>query len=160
MSKITNRTENILVQNLAGETMIYDLLINKAYVLNETLAFVWKSCDGTKSVEDIRANAAAKFGNEVPKEFVYLSLKQLDEHNLLKNIAPTLDLTTMSRRSLVRKVGLATAIALPMISSLVAPEAANAASTGACIPFDDPCTPTDTCCTIGIPVFCVGICSA
>lgn len=41
------------MQELDGETLVYDLKTHTACHLNETSAAVWRLCDGTRSVADI-----------------------------------------------------------------------------------------------------------
>ena len=41
-----SRKANILTQEIGNEILIYDLSINKAFSLNETLVLIWQSCDG------------------------------------------------------------------------------------------------------------------
>ncbi len=48
------RKENLVVQELDGEVLIYDLNTNKAFCLNEASALVWQACDGNKDVSEIR----------------------------------------------------------------------------------------------------------
>jgi hypothetical protein len=41
-----SRQNNIVTQEVESELLIYDLVENKAFCLNETSAFVWQNCDG------------------------------------------------------------------------------------------------------------------
>lgn len=45
------RHSNIVVRELEDELLIYDLLIHKAYCLNQTSAMVYRLCDGKSSVQ-------------------------------------------------------------------------------------------------------------
>ena len=47
------RTESLIVKEVDGETLVYDLTTDKAHCLNETAARVWKNCDGRKNVSEI-----------------------------------------------------------------------------------------------------------
>ena len=123
------RKKELVVQDLKSEILIYDLLNNKAYCLNETAALVWGFCDGEKSVTAIRQSMAKRLKQPVPEELVLLALDQLKKENLIeKSYEETLNLKGLSRRTAIRRAGLASVIALPLISSLVAPLAANAQS--------------------------------
>lgn len=114
------RSENLVVQSLPGETLVYDLTAHKAHCLNETSTFVWDSCTGELSIDQIKKNFEVRFGQPIGDEFVALALAQLHERDLL-------DVTTRQiwqihdRRSVIKKIGLASAVAIPVISSLVAP---------------------------------------
>ena len=47
------RQNGLVVQEMPDEVLVYDLDSNKAHCLNQSAAFVWRSCDGDKSVMDI-----------------------------------------------------------------------------------------------------------
>ncbi len=53
MNKPKTRNENIVLSEFANEVLIYDLIINKAYCLNETSTMIWQLCDGTRSIAEI-----------------------------------------------------------------------------------------------------------
>jgi hypothetical protein len=127
------RKENLVVQELDGEVLIYDLDKNKAFCLNEASALVWQACDGNKDVSEIRNSLGKQLNSPVNDDFVWLALDQLKKENLIENkdeIAA--DFNGMSRRSVIKKVGLAVVVALPLVTSLVAPTAAAAQSLVAC----------------------------
>jgi hypothetical protein len=125
--KHTARKEGLVIQEMPDEVLVFDLETNKAHCLNETAAFVWKACDGKNSVADITKLFGNQSGTPVPEDLVWLALDQLKEKNLIENTAEiVVDYNGMSRREVIRKVGLASVVALPIISSLVAPTAASA----------------------------------
>lgn len=103
--------------------LIYDLEINKAYVLNETSAIVFNACDGKITF----ANLNEKYN--LTDDLIFFALEQFHKTNLLKKDSHfTSPFIGMSRREVIKKVGLSTMIALPMISSVIAPSAAMAQS--------------------------------
>jgi hypothetical protein len=125
------RANEIILQELDKELLIYDLESNKAYCLNETLALVWQMCDGNKSVSEISQLITKKLKSTVGEDFVWLAIEQLKKENLLENSTEiVVDFNGLSRREMIRKVGLASMIALPVIASLVAPTSAMAQSAG------------------------------
>jgi len=116
------REENLVVQELDGEVLIYDLNANKAFCLNKSSALIWQACDGKKDVSEIRDLLGKLFNSSVNDDFVWLALDQLKKENLIENKDEiVVDYNGMSRREVIRKVGLASVVALPLISSLVAP---------------------------------------
>jgi hypothetical protein len=142
-----SRQENLVVQELAGEILIYDLKNDKAFCLNETSALVWQECDGNKSIEEIGHSVSQKLNLPVNKDLVWLALDQLKKENLLENAEATLSgFYNLSRREAIKKTGLTSMVALPAISSIVAPAAISAQS-GACIPGGTAgdCTVTPCC---------------
>ena len=131
----TARKDSLIVKELADETLVYDTQRDKAHCLNSTAALVWKNCDGKRTVGQLRELMEKNVGAPVPEEMVWLALDQLEAFKLLED-APTkpLELSGMSRRNLVKRIGFA-AIAIPVIISISAPPASAQASLlppGAC----------------------------
>lgn len=128
------RTENIIVQELDGELLVYDLERGKAICLNPTAAAIWQTCDGAKDVDAICREAGLLLGQPVPSEMVWLALRDLKRENMLDfEDGQDSPLAGLSRREAVKRVGLASMLALPMIASLAAPAAAQSQSAlGAC----------------------------
>lgn len=123
------RHENIVVKDLENEVLIYDLDKHKAYTLNETSAIVWNLCDGKTSVAQMAKQLSEKLKTPVGEEVVWLALDSFKKDNLLadsENIE--IEYNGLSRRQVIRQVGLASMIALPVVSSLIAPSAAHATS--------------------------------
>lgn len=140
--KLNTRKDNILVQDLDKETLVYDLNQNKAYSLSETSALVWRELDGTKSADEISRAVSKKIGQDFSEDMVWLAVSQLKTENLLANpeeVATPFD--GLSRREAVKRVGFASMVALPFISSLIAPSGAHAASaqvpTCGCFPVEN-----------------------
>jgi hypothetical protein len=127
--KPLSRKDNLVVQELNGEVLIYDLRTNKALCLNETSSIIWAACDGTRDMSAIRDYAAAKMNSPVNDDLVWLALDQFKKEKLIKDApeAPR-HFAGMSRREVVKTIGLTAAIALPLVAGLVAPPAANATS--------------------------------
>lgn len=134
--KFEARKENIAMQESGDETMIYDLSIDKAYLLNETSAFIWQMCDGNRDLAEISCELAEKTNQQVNEDVVKLAIEQLKTNNLLSDAENIKDFfTKTSRRKVIKQIGLGAMIALPVIFSLTSPTAAHAASlTAACQP--------------------------
>jgi hypothetical protein len=117
------RAENIIVQELGKETLIYDLRRNQAFSLNETSTMVYQACDGRTTFEEFNLK------NKFPREMIFLALDELGKKDLLDETHSYYSpLSGMNRRAAVRKVGLASMVALPVITSIVAPTAAMSQS--------------------------------
>ncbi len=133
-NKPVRRKEDIIVQELNGEILIYDLKANKAVCLNEVSSLVWDACDGNQSVSEISQAIGKKLNSPANEDIVWLALDQLKKEKLIANGAEVVSkFDGMSRREVIRKVGLGTMIALPLVSSLVAPTAASAQSGTTCL---------------------------
>lgn len=125
------RKNDLVVQEIPDEVLVYDLSSNKAHCLNQSAALVWKSCDGNNSISDIAQLVGSQSGGSINDDFVWLAIDQLSENNLLEQEI-TSALNGQSRRDVIKKIGLSTMIAIPVIASLVAPQSAMAAQSCAC----------------------------
>ena len=116
------RHENLVVQELNNEVLIYDLKRDKAFCLNETAAIVWQACDGTHTLGYI----GERLGSE---DIAWLALTDLKRKGLIEYTAATpRKFEGMSRREIITKISIGSIMALPMIASLYAPAAAQAGS--------------------------------
>jgi Coenzyme PQQ synthesis protein D (PqqD) len=138
------RREDIVVQELPDETLVYDLKRHKALCLNRAAGLVWKCCDGRTSVAEMAVLLERELQTPVAHEVVCFALERLDRARLLRErlILPS-GVARLSRRELVQ-MGLAAAIAVPVILSVVAPRAAQAAT---CIALGKPCASNSQCCS-------------
>jgi hypothetical protein len=125
------RKEGLVIQEMPEEVLVYDLDTNKAHCLNQTAAFVWKSCDGRNSVADITKLVGADSGTAVPEDLVWLAIDQLGEKNLLAHNLKA-DFNGSTRREVIKKIGLAAVIGIPLVASLTAPTSVSASNSCLC----------------------------
>ncbi len=141
-----SRKDNIVVQKFSDETLIYDLNVNKAFCLNETLRQIWELCDGKADIDEITLNLSRGLNKPVDQNLVWLAIDQLKKANLIsydnrmKN-----PIEGLNRRAIIKKVGFTSLIALPMLSSIVAPEAIMAQSV--CTQNTNTCSLDSECCS-------------
>ena len=126
------RKSGLVVQEVPDEILVYDLESNKAHCLNQSAAIVWKSCDGNNSVSEIARLVEEQAGGKVTEDFVWLAIDQLSENNLLEKEV-SVSFSGQSRREAIKRIGMATMIAVPIIASLVAPQSALAAASCSCV---------------------------
>lgn len=126
------RKQGLVVQEMPEEVLIYDLDTNKAHCLNDTAAFVWKSCDGKNSVADIAKMFASDKGKPIPEDLVWFAIEQLNDKKLLSSEIAT-NFKGQNRREVIKKIGLASMIALPIVASLAAPTSVLATASCACV---------------------------
>lgn len=121
--------DNIMTQDYADETLIYNLKTNKMFHLNETSSLIWQFCDGRSSIDQISRKVSQKLNSYTSHEIVWLALQQLHQNGLLAhNFGLEANLKRVSRRDMIIKAGLATMVAFPLITSVIAPSAVSAAS--------------------------------
>ena len=145
------RIEGLVIQELPDEVLVYDRERDKAHCLNQTAALVWKYCDGKTTIPTIAKRLQRDLkADRVDEKVVWYALEQLSKDHLLEeNIVPPALLGGMTRRQMVRVLGLAAVVAVPLVTSIVAPTPAQAAT---CLPSGAACTGSAQCCS--------GICNA
>lgn len=146
------RRQNLIVRQVAGETLVYDESCHKAHCLNNAASLVWECCDGRTSPAAAARRLQERVDAAMDERAVSLAVRQLEKAHLLEAGPVAREGTTrLSRREVARKLGIA-ALALPLVSSILAPTAAQAAT---CVPCGQSCNIiTDTCCA---PCICTGV---
>lgn len=145
------RMNDLVVQELATEVLVYDSKNDKAFCLNDTLKIVFQACDGKTSFAELRA----KHG--LTDDLIFLALDELRGANLLdEGHVYNSPWAGLSRRDVLAKIGVASMFALPAILSTTVPTPAQAASL---LPLLASCSDNAQCesnfCTQGPPRCCV-----
>lgn len=139
------RSNGLVIKKLADEVLVYDLDTHKAHCLNRAAALVWSYCDGRKTVAEITRLMEAQAEGPFTEDVVWLALNQLERFSLLEERLEWPGRpSVLSRRELARRLGVATALALPFIASIKAPAAIQAATCGA---IGTACTTNARCCS-------------
>jgi hypothetical protein len=121
------RTRNLVVREVSDELLIYDLDNDKAHCLNKSAALVWKNCNGTVTIPDLAQLLASELQSPIDEDFIWLALDQLQKFHLLEQeVARPAGVHALSRRQLMKGLGVAAVVALPLVISLVAPTALQA----------------------------------
>ena len=112
-----SRTDNVVVQETNEEVLVYDLDSNEAVCLNETSAIVWKLCDGKRTTSEIAEEVRRQLKKPVTAELIWVAIDQLKREKLLSNgeVLET-GFNGLTRREIVRKAGIASMVALPIVS--------------------------------------------
>jgi len=136
------RKERLLVEELDDELLIYDLDRHKAHCLNLTAALIWIRCDGKTSAREMARSLERELDTFVEEEIVWQGIKQLEKARLLINSNHRTE--SASRRDVIRKAGAVATVALPFITSIVAPRSVEA---GSCVALGDiGCNTNRPCC--------------
>ena len=144
-SKPLARRAGLVVREIPGEVLAYDLDRDKAFCLNRTAALVWKHCDGDASPADLSRILEREIGGTIDDKVVWCALDQLGRHQLLERSIPTpASLSGMTRRQQLRALAKVAAVAAPLVTAVVAPRAAEAAS---CKRSGMPCSSGVQCCS-------------
>jgi len=117
------RSDQLLVQRTGDDTLIYDERTHRAHSLDARAARVWALCDGARTEREI---AQAYGEGAVGEAVVGWTLGELEKSALLEDDGGAEARAALSRRALMRTVGLA---AIPVIMAITAPRARAAVST-------------------------------
>ena len=131
-----------LTRKFGDEILVYDRERNVGHCLNSTAAAAWKLCDGKHSASELAKIMTRELSTQVNEPVVLLALEELSQARLL--VEQERPARRTSRRDAIRTIGIASAIALPIVTSLVAPTPARAAS---CLANGQPCVSNAQCCT-------------
>jgi hypothetical protein len=145
------RSENLIVEELGEELLVYDMGADRGHCLSPTAARVWRHCDGHTSVEGLSARL------DLDADAVDRALEELAACKLLE---PTPELAVVAangdgatRRELATKAVKAGAVAAaaPLIVSVAAPTPAQAQTLAFCrslniTPGCGLCQQGDCCC--------------
>lgn len=138
------RKQGLLVRELNDEVLVYDLNRDKAHCLNESAALVWGQCDGRTQISEITQTIQSTSGAALDVDTVRLAIEQLRRAHLIDGASlGDASPPRLSRRELIKKVGIAAALALPLVTTIVAPSAFGAAS---CLATGAICTSNSQCC--------------
>ena len=116
---------HISIQQIGRETLVYDELRHKAFCLNESSSLIWRLADGEHTVAQMKEAASSELKMEVSEEFVCFALEQLQRDGLIESPSIAAG-PAVSRRAVLRTLGVSGALLLPMIAAVMAPPAAQA----------------------------------
>jgi len=132
------RQDELVVEELPDETLVYDLKRHKARCLNRTAALVWQHCDGQTTVPELAALLEEQLATPTDEAVVWMALDRLGRAHLLSEpVTLPAPRAQYSRREVLRTLRRAAGISLvlPVVASIFAPRAAAQAScvtTAAC----------------------------
>jgi len=131
--KPKTRSTQLLLEELPDELVIYDVERNQAHCLNGTAMRVWALCDGEHTVSEIAGALNMDLDTEGTETLVWCALDQFTENHLLESVedppADSGSRESLARRQVLLRLGLVVGL-LPLVESIVSPEAALAQSGG------------------------------
>jgi Coenzyme PQQ synthesis protein D (PqqD) len=134
-----------MTRELQDELLLYDARTHRGHCLNKSASLIWLACDGTATVSEIVARFAEDAESGINEPMVLFALKKLDAAGLLRNpgtLSPKI--LPATRREILRKLGSAAVIAVPVIVTMLVPTPARAAS---CSPLLHTCSSNAQCCS-------------
>ena len=136
LSNVPERRDDLIVQKVGDEVIVYDRVSHRAHSLNRTAALVFEKLDGKNDLAGVARHLGKSLGRSSQKELVASAVNELAAADLLRPGA------ALPRRTVLRGM---TAALVPVVMSIAVPTAAAAMS---CIENGSPCLyGVDTCCT-------------
>ena len=136
-----SRRRSLLIRELGTETLVYDMKSHRASCLNREAASVFRACNGHRTIAEIALNVGEALGREVDEHYIGLAISRLSQSGLVDTASIP---ESPRRRELLRRVAATAAVALPTITSVLAPAPAEAQS---CVLMGLPCTMDSECCS-------------
>jgi Coenzyme PQQ synthesis protein D (PqqD) len=123
------RVEGLQFERVADEILAVKPTTLESHALNQSAAAVFDLCDGKASKSEMAAEIQRRTGLPADEEIVELALAELVDAGLVVVDDPEPP-STISRRSLVRRLSLSAAavMMLPVVETILLPPAAAQAS--------------------------------
>ncbi len=133
MYKPKTRSTQILVEELVDELLVYDVEANQVRLFERPCRSSLTLCDGERTVSEIARALNTDLDPEAAETLVWTALDQFAEKHLLEEVEdqPLEELKPegMTRRQMLLRLSLVVGL-LPLVDSIVSPEAALAQSIG------------------------------
>ena len=78
------RSEKLLMREIDGEIVVYDLESHEAHCLNATAAATWKHADGGRDLPELASRVSEDLGESVDEELVQVALVELASQELVE----------------------------------------------------------------------------
>ena len=124
------RREQLLVQEVGNEVVLYDEQTHQAHRLNRTAAIVWQQADGHRTPEEIAGALREELAAPDSEDLVQLALAELDRAGLL-----TRSLTDAGQLLSRRQLFATAAALLPIVASVTVPTSLEAQSGIGTVPY-------------------------
>ena len=137
------RQKKLIARWIGDELVLYEEETSTAHCLNRIAGEMWMACERQGSAVEVAEFLRPKWP-DIEEKVVWASLSQMATGGLLEETTDQ-ESISMSRRELIRKLGITTAAVLPIVvtSLLIPPPAAAASACGnmgaACGDFKPPC---------------------
>ncbi len=123
-----SRTNDLRMEELGAELLVYDRLNHKTHCLGPASAAVWRRCDGQTTAEELTRHLKG-LRPYADEETVWLILHRLGKLGLLETpVFPPAGAIRSSRREMAQKVLGFGGVAALLATTMLAPTAAQAAS--------------------------------
>jgi hypothetical protein len=118
--------EHLSIQQIGSETLVYDERRHLAFCLNESSSVIWSLANGEHTIVQIARAASIQLKTPVSEDLVLFALKELQKDGLVEHTPIAEAGKTISRRAMLQRLGAGGAMLLPIVSTIIAPTAAQA----------------------------------
>ncbi len=123
------KRKKLIARTIEDELLLFDEETSTAHCLNGIAGEMWMACERKSSAGEVTDFLRARWP-DIEKEVVWASLSRMAAAGLLEETTDQEKIST-DRRELIRKLGFTAALVLPIvITSVLIPPAASAASCG------------------------------
>jgi len=120
------RRDDLLIESIDEELLLYDLRSQRAHFLNASAAAIWRASDGVTPVAELALALGSEGGAEHGEALAGRILRELLERDLLEDRGDV-QRRLLSRREMIERVAIPAAM-LPFVVTLSAPAPAMAQS--------------------------------
>jgi hypothetical protein len=118
--------EQISVQTVAAETLVYDERRHMAFCLNLSCSAIWRLATGEHTIGEISQAASIELGTEISEEFAMFAVEEMRRDGLIEPSGAVVAAEPVSRRILLQRLGAGGVMLLPAVAAIIAPTAAQA----------------------------------
>jgi hypothetical protein len=122
-----HRRDDVVVQEIDRETMVYDPLTAEFHLLHPLAAFVFRRADGQMPLARILDEARVTLGGELSSADMDVAVAELERVNLLRH-PESVEVKRVTRRAMMQRLAAAAVLAVPLITTMAAPAAAMGVS--------------------------------
>jgi hypothetical protein len=152
------RTRGLLFREVDGELLVHDPEAGRTFCLDRPAATILKYCDGVTPVPALLQRVRGDVGESFPEESLWVGLEELKQRNLIEpQSLPATKYHGLTRRAMLRQLGVAAATA-PLIIAVVA-NPASAQSGPQCQPANNAGSDSPPGCACQGTFDCCGICA-
>jgi hypothetical protein len=140
--RYTARTDGLVIEEVAGELLVFDRLSDTAHCLSGAAAAVWQHCRPAATLPELTRHVAGSMPGEDAESLTLRALAELEDKGLLEPA----DAAGLSRRQAMRRMAAmgAAAASVPLIASAIVTTPAMATSDGVLV-AGAPCTQDNQC---------------
>ena len=89
MPELYRRNPKVEESPLQGDLMLFDPVRSQFFVLNPTMAYLWRNCDGQKNLDAVLQSVPNEFSEADPQRVATEMKTALDELVSLGLVAPS-----------------------------------------------------------------------